>query len=312
MSSYTTESDTLIHLLRHLNNNRTDAVIGDPNISKNIQAALSDYSKYDVTILDINNLYLLQKADTDFLLQIIYESKDIDPDFKVFVSNNKIHKEALQQDRYTLSLVENTTFNQNISKTKKEIKQRIEQLIKKETSLEEQKNKTLEKWDIERSKLYSNRKTLIERNKVLFKERKVLSQTFYSSDKEKRSKKDFIEQYRNILEENEKNKKSILEINKQIELLDRKTSLYISGTFYYSPAISITILPISKEDLDEYLQKKGGKYRNYDVDFLEGDSFIEESSVQSYYEKLKKNIKKMSKTNKVKSNKQLFKELNVK
>ena len=92
MSSYTTESDTLIHLLRHLNNNRTDAVIGDPNISKNIQAALSDYSKYDVTILDINNLYLLQKADTDFLLQIIYESKDIDPDFKVFVSNNKIHK----------------------------------------------------------------------------------------------------------------------------------------------------------------------------------------------------------------------------
>lgn len=312
MSSYTTESDTLIHLLRHLNNNRTDAVIGDPNISKNIQAALSDYSKYDVTILDINNLYLLQKADTDFLLQIIYESKDIDPDFKVFVSNNKIHKEALQQDRYTLSLVENTTFNQNISKTKKEIKQRIEQLIKKETSLEEQKNKTLEKWDIERSKLYSNRKTLIERNKVLFKERKVLSQTFYSSDKEIRSKKDFIEQYRNILEENEKNKKSILEINKQIELLDRKTSLYISGTFYYSPAISITILPISKEDLDEYLQKKGGKYRNYDVDFLEGDSFIEESSVQSYYEKLKKNIKKMSKTNKVKSNKQLFKELNVK
>ena len=312
MSSYTTESDTLIHLLRHLNNNRTDAVIGDPNISKNIQAALSDYSKYDVTILDINNLYLLQKADTDFLLQIIYESKDIDPDFKVFVSNNKIHKEALQQDRYTLSLVENTTFNQNISKTKKEIKQRIEQSIKKETSLEEQKNKTLEKWDIERSKLYSNRKTLIERNKVLFKERKVLSQTFYSSDKEKRSKKDFIEQYRNILEDNEKNKKSILEINKQIELLDRKTSLYISGTFYYSPAISITILPISKEDLDEYLQKKGGKYRNYDVDFLEGDSFIEESSVQSYYEKLKKNIKKMSKTNKVKSNKQLFKELNVK
>jgi hypothetical protein len=311
MSSYTIESESLLHLLQHLNNNMMDTLSTDDSISKNIQTILSDYSTFQVTVLELNRVYLLQDSKHDIILEITQESKHINPELEIFTSTDKLNKEALQYNKYQLSLIDNTNFNQNVTKRAQQIKKIIDQSVENQKILQQQKEEILEKWNKERTKLYSDRKLLINRNKELFKERQLLSKDFYSSDKETRSKTDFIEKYRNILKENEQNKESVLDINKKIDLLDRKATLYLSETFFYNPPSSITIRTTTKEESQVYLQKKGGKSR-YDVDFLEGDSFTEGSSIQSYYEKLKKDIKKMNKRSKNKSNRQLYQELQTK
>ena len=88
----------------------------------------------------------------------------------------------------------------------------------------------IDKWNDERASLYSDRKGLIHRNKEIYDQRKTLSNSFYALSEETRSKKEYIEECRTLLQESEENKNSILEINQNIDLLDRKCNLYLSET----------------------------------------------------------------------------------
>ena len=88
----------------------------------------------------------------------------------------------------------------------------------------------------------------------------------------------------------------------------------MSETFFYQPLSEINIQSISKEEAAELLSKKGGKYKKYDIEFLETlypENYLESSSFKRYYHTLKNNIKKMSKKDKTKSNRQLYQGLRV-
>ena len=69
-----------------------------------------------------------------------------------------------------------------------------------------------------------------------------------------------MNEYRIILAQSTKNQERILEINKTVEILETKASLYISETFLYNPRSVLTITTVSKGDYDSMLGLSGGSY----------------------------------------------------
>jgi hypothetical protein len=254
------------------------------------------------------------KKDINATITITHLSKHINPELEIFTLDNKMYKEAMNNYGYKLTLLINTYFDKDITSDEQKLEQVKEKYYQYETEANRQKQLLIEKWNEQRERLYADRKSLISRNKELYDERKKLSKTFYSEEKETKLKKEYIEEIRTSLQESETNKNSILEINRMIDVLDRKCNLYLSETYYYNPLSTLTIESISKEEATELLSKKGGKYKNYDIEFIEGlqaESVEDNSVVKRYYYNMKNNIKKLSKKGKTKSktNRQVFQEL---
>jgi hypothetical protein len=305
------ETNPLSNLLLHLNTNQMKLLFSDRTIPNDIKTKLRSYSNATVTAIS-NTLYLLQdsKKDTTAQLTVSESSKHVNPELEVFTLANREHKETMNNYGYRLTLLENTYFDRDIIQDEKKLQQLREQSYQQDMEIKQKKQALIDKWSEERAHLYANRRSLIVRNKEIYNQRKTLSNSFYALDKETRSKKEYVEECRTLLGESERNKNSILEINQNIDLLDRKCNLYLSETFFYYPLFQITIQQISKEEAAELLSKKGGKYKNYDIEFIEAlDSEpLEDNSVKRYYYTMKNNIKKMSKKDKTKSktNRQVF------
>ncbi len=314
MSSYMIETNPLSNLLLHLNTNQMKLVFSDRTIPNNIKTKLRSYSNATVTAIS-NTVYLLQdsKKDTTAQLTVSESSKHVTPELEVFTLAHREYKETMNNYGYRLTLLENTYFDRDITQDEKKLQQLREQSYQQEMEIKQKKQALIDKWNEERASLYADRKSLIVRNKEIYDQRKTLSNSFYALSEETRSKKEYIEECRTLLKESEENKNSILEINQNIDLLDRKCNLYLSETFFYYPLYEITIQPISKEEAAELLSKKGGKYKNYDIEFIEALDAepLEDKSVKRYYYTMKNNIKKMSKKDKTKSktNRQVFNEL---
>ncbi len=318
MSSFKIEAISLSNLLLHLNENQMKTLFSNKNISNVIKTKLRSYSLAKITTITNNISYLLQdlKKDSYAQLTITNSSKHINPELEVFTLDNKIYKEAMNNYGYNLTLLKNTYFDKDITEDEQKLQQSREQSYQQEIEIKQKKQALVNKWNEEREGLYAERKSLITRNKEIYDQRKILSNSFYELSKETRSKKEYIEECRTLLQESEENKNSILEINQKIDVLDRKCNLYLSETYFYVPLSEITIQSISKEKAAELLSKKGGKYKNYDIEFLEildTDNYLESSSAKRYYHTLKNNIKKISKKDKTKSktNRQLFQGLRV-
>lgn len=316
MSSYTIETKPLSNLLLHLNTNQLKLAFSDKTIPNDIKTKIRPYSNATVTPIS-NTLYLLQDSKKDIVAQLTISqtSKHVNPELEVFTLDQTAYKEAIDNYGYRLTLLQNTYFDKDITQDEKKLQQSREQSYRQEMEIKQKKQALVDKWNEERTSLYADRKSLIHRNKEIYDERKTLSNSFYALSEETRSKKEYIEKCRTMLKESEENKNSILEINQKIDLLDRKCNLYLSETFFYYPLSEIKIQSISKEEAAELLSKKGGKYNNYDIEFIEAlDSEpLEDKSVKRYYYTMKNNIKKMSKKDKTKSktNRQLFQELRV-
>jgi hypothetical protein len=308
------ETNPLSNLLLHLNTNQMKLVFSDRTIPNNIKTKLRSYSNATVTAIS-NTVYLLQdsKKDTTAQLTVSESSKHVTPELEVFTLAHREYKETMNNYGYRLTLLENTYFDRDITQDEKKLQQLREQSYQQEMEIKQKKQALIDKWNEERASLYADRKSLIVRNKEIYDQRKTLSNSFYALSEETRSKKEYIEECRTLLKESEENKNSILEINQNIDLLDRKCNLYLSETFFYYPLYEITIQPISKEEAAELLSKKGGKYKNYDIEFIEALDAepLEDKSVKRYYYTMKNNIKKMSKKDKTKSktNRQVFNEL---
>ncbi len=315
MSSFTIESSSLSNLLLHLNENQMKTMFSNKNISNDIKTKLRPYSSAKITIITNNTVYLLQDSKKGITAQltILQTSKHVNPELEIFTLENKMYKEAMNNYEYRLTLLKNTYFDKDITQDEERLEQLKKQYQQQEIEIEQKKQLLIDKWNIEREKLYADRKSLILRNKEIYEERKKLSTTFYSSSEETRSKKEYIEEIRTLLQESEQNKNSILEINQNIDVLDRKCNLYLSETFLYQPLSEITIQLITKEEETELLSKKGGKYKSYDLEFLEAleSEPLDNSVVKRYYYNMKNDIKKLSKKGKTKSktNRQVFQEL---
>lgn len=316
MSSYTIETKPLSNLLIHLNTNQMKLVFSDRTIPNDIKTKLRSYSNATVTPIS-NTLYLLQDSKKDITAQLTISqtSKHVNPELEVFTLDQAAYKETMNNYGYRLTLLQNTYFDSDITQDEKKLQQSREKSYQQDIELNQKKQVLIDKWNEERASFYADRKSLIHRNKEIYDERKTLSNSFYALSEETRSKKEYIEECRTLLQESEENKNSILEINQKIDLLDRKCNLYLSETFFYYPLSEITIQQISKEEAAELLSKKGGKYKNYDIEFIEALDAepLEDKSVKRYYYTMKNNIKKMSKKDKTKSktNRQLFQELRV-
>ena len=314
MSSYTIETKPLSNLLIHLNTNQMKLVFSDRTIPNNIKTKLRSYSNATVTPIS-NTLYLLEDSNKDITAQLTISqtSKHVNPELEVFTLDHMAYKETMNNYEYRLTLLKNTYFDSDITQDEKKLQQSREKSYQQDIELNQKKQVLIDKWNDERASLYSDRKGLIHRNKEIYDQRKTLSNSFYALSEETRSKKEYIEECRTLLQESEENKNSILEINQNIDLLDRKCNLYLSETFFYYPLSEITIQQISKEQVAELLSKKGGKYKNYDIEFIESldTEPLEDKSVKRYYYTMKNNIKKMSKKDKTKSktNRQVFQEL---
>jgi len=308
------ETNPLSNLLLNLNTNQMKLVFSDRTIPNDIKTKLRSYSNATVTAIS-NTLYLLQDSKKDITAQltISQSSKHVNPELEVFTLAHREYKETMNNYGYRLTLLENTYFDRDITQDEKKLQQLREQSYRQEMEIKQKKQVLIDKWNEERASLYADRKSLIHRNKEIYDERKTLSNSFYALSEETRSKKEYIEECRALLKESEENKNSILEINQTIDVLDRKCNLYLSETFFYYPLFEITIQPISKEEAVELLSKKGGKYKNYDIEFIEAldTEPLEDKSVKRYYYTMKNNIKKMSKKDKTKSktNRQVFNEL---
>ena len=317
MSSYTIETKSLSNLLLHLNTNQLKQVFSDKTISNEIKTKLRIYS--NATISPISNiLYLLQDSKKEITAQISISesSKHINSELEVFTLEHVTYKDVINDYQYRLTLLKDTNFDKDIIQDEEKLQLSKEQSRQQEVILKQKKQLLIDKWNEERASLYADRKSLINRNKELYDQRKTLSNSFYALNEETRSKKEYIEECRKLLQESEVNKNSILEINKNIDVLDRKCNLYISETYFYNPLFKIMIQSISKEEASELLSKKGGRSKNYNVEFIEGNNTelsLGDDSVKRYYYTMKNNIKKISKKDKskLKTNRQLFQESRI-
>ena len=320
MSSYTIETKSLSNLLLHLNTNQLKQVFSDKTISNEIKTKLRIYS--NATISPISNiLYLLQDSKKDITAQISISesSKHINSELEVFTLEHATYKDVINDYQYRLTLLKDTNFDKDIIQDEQKLQLSKEQSRQQEVILKQKKQLLIDKWNEERASLYADRKSLINRNKELYDQRKTLSNSFYALNEETeetRSKKEYIEECRKLLQESEVNKNSILEINKNIDVLDRKCNLYISETYFYNPLFKIMIQSISKEEASELLSKKGGRSKNYNVEFIEGNNTelsLGDDSVKRYYYTMKNNIKKISKKDKskLKTNRQVFQESRI-
>jgi hypothetical protein len=118
------------------------------------------------------------------------------------------------------------------------------------------------------------------------------------------------------------NRYLIVQLNDDIELLEKKAGLYISETFFYYPTSILIITSTDKENYDAMLgsstkvggsledsEVKGGNKKkdvDYEIEYLDLDNLEEiGESMNSDYRNIKERIKKISKKSTNIKNKEL-------
>jgi hypothetical protein len=306
-STYLLEVLSLESLLTHLNTNTLKTVSSNKGISPGDLEHIAPYENFVVTgKLEDKNYYTYFINDEHSYFKLELKKLDLvnEPDIVVFTKeNDDIYKEKKEQS-YKLKLLLTENFDKDIMKKEHGIKNRITRFTKAEGSIQIKKQTTEEAWNSEILKLYEQKKALIIENKKLYKEHlekpKISNRTEY------------IANYRINLKKAEKNKNIILEINKRIELLERKKNLYLSELYWYDPTSLLIITSLEPEEyqtLNKTSIKLGGSSKikvHYELEYLDLDNIEEQINTNNYYKTLKTNLKKGSKHDKNSSNKDIF------
>lgn len=150
--------------------------------------------------------------------------------------------------------------------------------------------------------LIKQRIELIEENKNSYKILKQNSKAFYANsiEKQKELNERYKLDYKKILNDIEENKKTILELNERLMILEKRKTLYLSGVYQYNSGAVLYITPISKEEYIKFKEENKGKDIKkggfeYDLEYIDNISNGSEDESNNYYSKIKKEIKKRSK-----------------
>jgi hypothetical protein len=228
-----------------------------------------------------------------------------------------------------MALLEKTRFDLDVTATETKIKDNIKKYTTTESELEAKKAVLENKWTAELKALYDQKSKLIHENKELYQARLKLSNEFYKQPKETQieGRPNFLASYRENLEGYSANRDLIVQLNEDIELLEKKAGLYISETFFYYPTSILIITSTDKENYDVMLEssnKVGGsledsdeaeegkkekfkkKNVDYELEYLDLDNLEDLSqSITSNYRNIKERIKKVSKKSTNINNKEL-------
>ena len=306
-SIYLLEALSLTNILKHLNTNTLKTVSANKGISQNDLINFTPYENFQVSGKfedDIYYTYLITDDSNYVKLQLKKIIVNSDPDIVVFTTDDVDQNNEKKRYTYKLQLLKTKNFEIDITQTERAIQNRITRYTRDEQSLIQKKQKIEEKWNEELTRLYEQKKTLILENKKLYIQ--------HLREEEIPDRKEYIGKYHIELKKSDVNKNSILEINKQIDLLERKKNLYLSKLYYYDPTSLLIVTSLEKEEYKELNKssiKLGGHYKNkvqYELEYLDLDNLNEELDNNSYYKKLKTTLRNSSKKYKTFSNKDIF------
>jgi hypothetical protein len=337
---YKLEQASLPIVLDHFNKNKLKSISISTKIIKYDLDKLTPYSAFIVDgKLEDDNKYTYYIHNKDYYKKIeIYKIfRHVNTDLEAFTLDYKKANVYKKQSLYNMAVLEKTRFDLDVSKTESKIKENIKKYTSIETDLEGKKAVLEGKWKAELKALYDQKSKLIHSNKDLYQARIKLSKSFYEESKEKQmeGRIDFLDSYRENLVVYTSNRNKIIELDGEINLLERKAGLYISETFYYYPTSILIITSIDRENYNTMLEsstKVGGfveeseleeleelddskkvplhnekkKNINYELEYLDLDNLEDCSeSMNSDYRNIKERIKRITKKSTNIKNKEL-------
>jgi hypothetical protein len=331
---YKLEQQSLPYVLEHLNSNKLKTI---PNNTKIIKYDLQKFIPFANFNVDLKKesetkyTFMLRSGNYYKTMEIYKVSRHINPELEVFTEDYKKANHYKYKYLYELVLTQKTNFDMDDIDFKANIRANIKKYTDIKTDLDQKKDKVKNNWSAQIKSLYDEKNALINLNKDLYQRRQEHSKKFYASPIDSRNRKQFIEEYRIILTQTNNNKERILEINKELDILERKIHLYLSETYKYYPTSILTIKSLTKDEYDSFLGIKGGyideyssstlelsninNKKQYKLEYLDIDDLAQLQSIASYYKDVKDRIKKLSKKhikkNEIIMNKDLMKELEM-
>lgn len=327
---YKLEKASLPLVLEHFNKNKLKSLSSSTKIIKYDLDKLTPYSAFTVDGKledDQKYTYYIHSKIHYKVVELYKIPRHINTELEAFTLDYKKANLYKRQSLYNMALLEKTRFDLDVTGTETKIKENIKKYTTIESELEAKKNVLEQQWAAELKALYDQKSKLIHENKELYQTRLKLSKDFYEQPKEVQidSRNKFLESYRTNLEGYSSNRDLIVELNEQIELLEKKGGLYISETFFYYPTSILIITSTNKDDYKVMLEssnKVGGsledsedlakeeqvkkKNVDYELEYLDLDNLEDNSeSMTSKYRNIKERIKKISKKNTTIKNKEL-------
>jgi hypothetical protein len=326
---YKLEPTSLPIVLEYLNKNKLSSISSNTKIIKYDLDKIIPYGTFSVDGKledDTKYTYYLHKKDYYKVLEVYKIPKHINRELEAFTLDYKKATYYKKQSLYNMVLLDKTRFDVDVTNTEDKIKANLKKYSNTEAELEGKKAVLENKWNTERDSLYDQKNKLIHANKDLYRSRLKISKEFYERSKEQQleTRAKFLENYRINLTNYSTNRDSIVELNDQIELLEKKAGLYISETFFYYPTSILIIKSLDKDiyntlvkdskkvgggsDIENMISSK--KKVEYELEYLDLDNLEDQSnSMSSYYRNIKERIKKVSKKNKDINNKELFRNI---
>ncbi len=338
---YKLEKASLPIVLEHFNKNKLKTLSSITKIIKYDLDKLTPYSAFSVDGKledDHKYTYYIHSKGYYKVVELYKIPRHINTDLEAFTLDYKKANLYKKQSLYNMALLEKTRFDLDVTTTETKIKENIKKYTTTESDLEAKKAVLEKQWTNELKALYDKKSKLIHENKELYQARLKLSKQFYEQPKEAQTdgRAKFLEGYRENLEGYSANRDLILQLNEQIELLEKKAGLYISETFFYYPTSILIITSTNKDDYNVMLEssnKVGGfveereeleekemgenkkdeikgsnkkKDVDYELEYLDLDNLEDNSeSMNSHYRNIKERIKKISKKNTNIKNKEL-------
>jgi hypothetical protein len=329
---YKLEKASLPIVLEHLNNNKLKTISSSTKIIKYDLDKVTPYSAFSVDGKledDTKYTFYIHSKSYYKVLELYKIPRHSNTDLEAFTLDYKKANLYKKQSLYNMALLEKTRFDLDVTVTENKIKENIKKYTATETELEAKKAVLEQRWNAELNALYDQKSKLIHQNKELYQARLKLSKVFYEQPKETQieGRGKFLESYRENLEGYSANRDLIIQLNDDIELLEKKAGLYISETFFYYPTSILIITSTDKENYDAMLgssNKVGGsleeseeleenkkekvkkKNVDYELEYLDLDNLDDLSqSMTSNYRNIKERIKKVSKKSTNINNKEL-------
>jgi hypothetical protein len=335
---YNLDPKTISQILPYFEKNNLKAIPNDTNIINFDLKKFAVYSNFRVMSkkeTDQKYTFLIHSGNYYKVIEIYKIFRHINKELEAFTLEYKLANHYKRQHMYSLILAQKTNFDLDETDYRGELRDKIKKYTEVEAMLNAKKSGLEDKWKAETKGLYDEKSALIKTNKELYQRRLSLSSKYYAIPVEERlgAKEQFLNDYRTILAQSVKNQERILEINKEVEVLERKEGLYVSQTYLYNPRSVLTVTKVSKEEYDSMLGLVGGSYnsdeyssvtkelsglknkKEYILEYLDIDDAEQSESIASYYKDVKDKIKKLTKkhvkTHKPIINKDLMRELEV-
>jgi len=311
-SAFRVDLSTLEQLLPYLKNNKLSG-IKKSGLSLNLLEKLTPFFGDEVIAsLEQENQYVFFLHHGSDSIEFVIEKvrPPLDPDLANFVMTDVGGSLYQKKASYEYTFLKNIQFDIDKKKEEHELSEQHETYLRIQQQVNAKKQLVLDKWNLQRSQLYDQTKSLMEQNKQLYLQRLEDSSTFYalSSGEQKINRDDHIKRYRQYLSQIEANKDRILSLHKEIALVEKKIHLFETNTYFYNSSSTIRTRVISKQEEASMLPQMTKSGGADDLEYVEiGDD--EQVSMDSYYQNIKEKIKKMNKQQSQLSNRELIQQL---